>query len=148
MDRLLVFRFCGDWLGYRYRDLSPRVLSGLPSLSLLNSCSMKKPGCASQIDQEYLQHNKLIATGKPMSRVGHHPEEKAAKLSRFISSLASSDPLLRTRKRLDSNYVRRVRQKSWRVCSVHRTNCPKNKTWRIYLSRFCDSRRAYDFLQA
>src|SRR5258708_3188313 len=62
---------------------------------------MKKPGCASQIAQEYLQHNKLIATGKPMSRVGHHPEEKAAKLSRFNSSLASSDPLLRTRKRLD-----------------------------------------------
>jgi hypothetical protein len=86
----LLFRFCGDWLGYRYRDLSARVLSGLPSLSLLNSCSMKKPGCASQIDQEYLQHNKLIATGKPMSRVGHHPRKKPQNYPDFVARVIPS----------------------------------------------------------
>ena len=81
----LLFRFCGDWFGYR--DLSASCSERASFSFLLNSCSMKKPGRASQIAQEYLQHNKLIATGKPRSSVGHHPEEKAAKLSGFISSL-------------------------------------------------------------
>src|SRR6476620_11533010 len=75
----LLFTFCGNWFGYRALSAS---CSERASLSFFAEFLLdEKPGCASQIAQEYLQHNKLIATGKPRSSVGHHPEEKAVKLS-------------------------------------------------------------------